>query len=376
MSVGSWMLSASGTQHGDRRGQRLDGLVPAPGPIRPTGGGAVRPAAVDLHRRAPRQHGRAGLARGARAAAVRVRLRRGAQRGGRRRGRDADGTGGAGPAPRARRGRRAISSLTELMDRRLGRAGRALQAGSSRRGSPRSPRPRSRPARRCCASGVARSRRRRDRGGGAAARRRVEHALERLQGGLSVGGGSEVRGRSPARRDRARRAARRRAEDSDCGWRGRGRSSASLSLSTAALVDTRHEYSHLFGIYVPIAIGVFALFAGAIVVAALVYRRREPARAARWHENNRLEGGYALLLAAGRRVPPVPDLHRRAPRRHGRRPTRRRASTVNVTARQVGVAVPLPGLRLQRPFSGTVGRAAARRPGRGGDPLHARPPPT
>lgn len=69
-----------------------------------------------------------------------------------------------------------------------------------------------------------------------------------------------------------------------------------MSLS-AALVDTRHEYSHLFGIYVPIGIGVFALFAGAIVLVALVYHRREPARAARWHEHNRVEAAYASVLA-------------------------------------------------------------------------------
>ncbi len=65
-----------------------------------------------------------------------------------------------------------------------------------------------------------------------------------------------------------------------------------------ALVDTRHEYQHVFSIYVPIAIGVFVLFAGAILFAVLRYRRRPPAAAARWHENNPLEGGYALVLAA------------------------------------------------------------------------------
>lgn len=65
-----------------------------------------------------------------------------------------------------------------------------------------------------------------------------------------------------------------------------------------ALVDTRHEYDHVFSIYVPIAIGVFALFAGAIVLVALRYRRRPLSAAARWHENNPLEGSYALVLAA------------------------------------------------------------------------------
>ena len=63
-----------------------------------------------------------------------------------------------------------------------------------------------------------------------------------------------------------------------------------------ALVDTRHEYDHLFSIYVPIAVGVFAVIVCATLVAALVYRRRPPERAARWQENNRLESGYAFAL--------------------------------------------------------------------------------
>lgn len=84
---------------------------------------------------------------------------------------------------------------------------------------------------------------------------------------------------------------------------------AHLSLSSSAairvphgffagLVDTRAEYQHLFDIYVPIAIGVFALIVLATLLAVLIYRRRPPEKAARWHEHDRLEGGYALLLAA------------------------------------------------------------------------------
>jgi cytochrome c oxidase subunit 2 len=65
-----------------------------------------------------------------------------------------------------------------------------------------------------------------------------------------------------------------------------------------ALVDTREQYTHVFSIYVPIAIGVFAVVVSAIAVAVLRYRRRPPSAAARWHENNPLEGGYALVLAA------------------------------------------------------------------------------
>lgn len=68
--------------------------------------------------------------------------------------------------------------------------------------------------------------------------------------------------------------------------------------AAAALVDTRHEYLHLFSIYVPIAIGVFAVTVLAIAFCILRYRRRPVERAARWHENNPLEGAYALVLAA------------------------------------------------------------------------------
>ena len=66
---------------------------------------------------------------------------------------------------------------------------------------------------------------------------------------------------------------------------------------TQGLVDTRSEYDHLFSIYVPIALGVFAVIVLAVLIAVLVYRRRPVERAARWHENNPVEGTYALLLA-------------------------------------------------------------------------------
>jgi len=65
----------------------------------------------------------------------------------------------------------------------------------------------------------------------------------------------------------------------------------------AGLIDTRSEYDHLFSIYVPIAVGVFALILGVVLVSVLVFRRRPPERAARWHENNPIEGTYAVLLA-------------------------------------------------------------------------------
>jgi cytochrome c oxidase subunit 2 len=68
-------------------------------------------------------------------------------------------------------------------------------------------------------------------------------------------------------------------------------------LVSLGLVDTRHEYQHVFAIYVPIAVGVFAIVVVAIAFAVLRYRRRTPAQAARWHEHNPLEGAYAGLLA-------------------------------------------------------------------------------
>lgn len=63
-----------------------------------------------------------------------------------------------------------------------------------------------------------------------------------------------------------------------------------------ALVDTRHEYQHLFWIYVPIAFGVIGIVFACTAFGVLRYRRRAPGQAARWHEHNLLEGGYAVLL--------------------------------------------------------------------------------
>lgn len=70
----------------------------------------------------------------------------------------------------------------------------------------------------------------------------------------------------------------------------------STTGAPAGLVSTRHEYEHLFSTYVPIAVGVFAVIVLAIVFCMLRYTRRAPERAARWHENNRLEGAYAVFL--------------------------------------------------------------------------------
>lgn len=65
---------------------------------------------------------------------------------------------------------------------------------------------------------------------------------------------------------------------------------------STGLVVTRHQFEHVFGIYVPIAIGVFAAVVLITVVTVVVYRRRSPEDAARWYENNLLEGSYAVLL--------------------------------------------------------------------------------
>lgn len=65
---------------------------------------------------------------------------------------------------------------------------------------------------------------------------------------------------------------------------------------TVGIVDTRHVYHQLFGIYVPIAAGVFVVIVVLVGFAVLRYRGRPPSAAARWHEHNLLEGGYALAL--------------------------------------------------------------------------------
>lgn len=68
-------------------------------------------------------------------------------------------------------------------------------------------------------------------------------------------------------------------------------------LIAPALVSTRGEYDRLASVYLPIAIGVFVLIALVVLVVVLTFRRRPPDRAARWHEHNRIEGTYALVLA-------------------------------------------------------------------------------
>ncbi len=64
-----------------------------------------------------------------------------------------------------------------------------------------------------------------------------------------------------------------------------------------ALVDTRQEYYRVFDVYMPIALAVFVVFVAAIVWTAVRYRGRAPASASRRQESNRVEAGYALMLA-------------------------------------------------------------------------------
>ncbi|HZU59771.1 MAG TPA: cytochrome c oxidase subunit II [Solirubrobacteraceae bacterium] len=68
--------------------------------------------------------------------------------------------------------------------------------------------------------------------------------------------------------------------------------------TAAALVSTHHNYDRLFSIYVPIGLGILAFIALGMPVVALIFRRRPPERAARWHEQHMLEGTYAVLLVA------------------------------------------------------------------------------
>ncbi len=66
----------------------------------------------------------------------------------------------------------------------------------------------------------------------------------------------------------------------------------------AALVSTHSGYDRLFSIYVPIGLGILAFIAIGMPIVALIYRRRPPERAARWHEQHLLESTYAIVLAA------------------------------------------------------------------------------
>lgn len=64
-----------------------------------------------------------------------------------------------------------------------------------------------------------------------------------------------------------------------------------------ALVGTRHEYAHLFSIYVPIAIGVFVLVVVVVFALVLRGRHRRLENVSRRSENNPVEAAYAGFLA-------------------------------------------------------------------------------
>jgi cytochrome c oxidase subunit 2 len=83
---------------------------------------------------------------------------------------------------------------------------------------------------------------------------------------------------------------------STLGSRRIGEAARGVRVSLLSLVLTRTEYKRVFDIYVPIALGVFAVVCTAILWAVLRYRRRPIERAARWHENNPLEATYAVVL--------------------------------------------------------------------------------
>lgn len=62
------------------------------------------------------------------------------------------------------------------------------------------------------------------------------------------------------------------------------------------LVDTRSIYQTVANVYFKLGIGIFALFTVAIVATVIWFRVRSPSRPARWHEANRLELSYAVVL--------------------------------------------------------------------------------
>jgi cytochrome c oxidase subunit II len=68
-------------------------------------------------------------------------------------------------------------------------------------------------------------------------------------------------------------------------------------VTILGLVSTRHQYDRVASVYLPIAIGVFVLIVLVVLGAVVIFRRRPRERAARWHEQNAIEGTYAVLLA-------------------------------------------------------------------------------
>jgi cytochrome c oxidase subunit 2 len=73
---------------------------------------------------------------------------------------------------------------------------------------------------------------------------------------------------------------------------------SAASPSLGALISTHQDYDRLFSIYVPIGLGILVFIAVGLPLVALIYRRRPPERAGRWHEQHLVEGTYAVVLAA------------------------------------------------------------------------------
>lgn len=71
---------------------------------------------------------------------------------------------------------------------------------------------------------------------------------------------------------------------------------SSVAVGPLGLVSTRHEYYRVFDVYVPIAAGVFLVVFLLALILVLRGRRRPLENASRRHQNERLEGTYALLL--------------------------------------------------------------------------------
>jgi cytochrome c oxidase subunit 2 len=65
-----------------------------------------------------------------------------------------------------------------------------------------------------------------------------------------------------------------------------------------ALIDTRHEYSDLFSLYVPIALAVFAIVLVAVLFALWRYRARPGRAPSARSDALGLEAAYAAVLAA------------------------------------------------------------------------------
>ena len=361
------------------------GWFPRAGRGRPARRGGARAAALDLHRGADREHRGAGLARGPPRAAVRVRLGRGAQRRRRRRDRDA-----ARRTPRPAR-RLALAGaalevgLNEVDDEAARRARRAVPAqGAASRFEPRSARSRSPPARRCWRAAAGAIRAAAVAGWRAAVGRRAQRPLERVQGRVrsrpripSTSSGPSARrsteasaAAAPAGRPGAARAraGSRRRRRSNCPPPDRLGSPASraVSLVTGSLRVSQSCVVELgpcgAGRSTQIAStttcsrSTYRSRSGLFVVIVrrgrrsrvLIFRRRPRERRRALARAQPARGLVRAAARVRRRVPAVPDFHRRAPGRHRRQPGAPRADSRRHRV-EVGVDVRLSRLRLQRP---------------------------